>query len=413
MLRLNDTRTWSGTLRTAAAGLLTAGLLMGCGDATDTASETAPAGDTAAAAGEPGEAAATEDVAELQQAYDAGLDYLASLADGNHWKMQDHPSSAYTALAVTPFLERPGGMRESDRELVEGAVKFVADSIGEDGGVVQAQSPNYMTSVAIMAMAASENAEYEDEIARAAEYIKRLQFLEEGSLDYGGIGYGSDNTRSDLSNTQYALASLRAAGISEDDPAIQRIQGFLKRTQNRKENETAGEPTEWTDPKSGDVYVRSNDGGANYRPFNSKAGADDLPDGRKRLRSYGSMTFALLRCYHMAGVGLDDAAVQDAVKWIGDNWTLDRNPGMPEDQAHQGLFYMYMSMGKALPLAGIDQLETPNGTIDWRSEVGAKLLSLQAEDGSWVNAKASRWNEGDELLATAYALTALGASIER
>jgi squalene-hopene/tetraprenyl-beta-curcumene cyclase len=119
------------------------------------------------------------------------------------------------------------------------------------------------------------------------------------------------------------------------------------------------------------------------------------------------MTFALLRCYHLAGIGLDDGRVQDAVRWIERNWTLDHNPGMPEDQKYQGLYYMYATMGKALPLAGIDTVDVPGkGKLDWRKELSAELLKRQKEDGSWKN-EASRWWEGDPILATVYALTAL------
>ena len=35
----------------------------------------------------------------------------------------------------------------------------------------------------------------------------------EDDIYYGGIGYGSDPTQPDLSNTQFALESLRAAGV--------------------------------------------------------------------------------------------------------------------------------------------------------------------------------------------------------
>jgi squalene-hopene/tetraprenyl-beta-curcumene cyclase len=43
---------------------------------------------------------------------------------------------------------------------------------------------------------------------------------------------------------------------------------------------------------------------------------------------------------------------------------------------------------------------------DWRNELTNHLLSLQKENGSWVNAE-KRWYEGDPNMATAYALLTL------
>ena len=154
--------------------------------------------------------------------------------------------------------------------------------------------------------------------------------------------------------------------------------------------------------------MRGTDGGANYRPGDSKAGVDERPDGVRVTRSYGSMTFALLRCYHLAGLDDTDGRVKAAVGWIRENWSLDTNAGMPEENKTDGLFYYYASMAAALTEAGIDGIELPDGkTVDWRKDLAAKLGSLQAEDGSWVNPSSPRWMEGNSVLATAYALSAL------
>jgi squalene-hopene/tetraprenyl-beta-curcumene cyclase len=250
------------------------------------------------------------------------------------------------------------------------------------------------------------------QIDRAVESIKKFQFLDEKDPTYGGIGYGSDKTRSDLSNTQYALASLRAAGVPPSDPAFQRALTYLSRVQNRKENETFGEPTSWKDPKSGKTLVRSNDGGANYLPGDSKAGFDERPDGTGVLRSYGSMTYALLRCYHLAGLDGRDGRVQAAVGWVSRNWVLDRNPGMSEEQRGQGLYYYYATMAKALPLGNVEKLVGPEGrAIDWKAELAGHLLREQRPDGSWLNPE-PRWMESMPVLTTAYALQALAPCVK-
>src|SRR5207247_6474751 len=117
---------------------------------------------------------------------------------------------------------------------------------------------NYETSVVIMALAASRDPQWKPQIDKAAAYIKSLQYVDEKDPSYGGIGYGDDGPRSDKSNTQYALSALAAAGVPKDDPLYQKALLFLQRSQNRKENETPGEPKEWTDPATGKKVVRGN-----------------------------------------------------------------------------------------------------------------------------------------------------------
>jgi squalene-hopene/tetraprenyl-beta-curcumene cyclase len=248
-------------------------------------------------------------------------------------------------------------------------------------------------------------------LAKAVKFLRRMQFFEQGgdgrvvdkdNIRYGGMGYGSDPTQPDLSNTQFAVESLRAAGVSEDDPAMQRLLTYLDRAQNRKENETAGEPTEKKD-KEGRVLVRGNDGGAGYRPLDSKAGTVKRPDGKFEIRSYGSMTYALLKCQLFAGMKNDDPRVVDAVKWIEENYTWDENPGFDSPElGQQGLFYFFATGARALDMLALEKV----GTHDWRAELGAKLLGLQQEDGSWVNPN-DRWMEGLPEVATAFALQAL------
>jgi squalene-hopene/tetraprenyl-beta-curcumene cyclase len=44
--------------------------------------------------------------------------------------------------------------------------------------------------------------------------------------------------------------------------------------------------------------------------------------------------------------------------------------------------------------------------IDWRKELGQKLLNIQKANGSWSN-ETGRWMESDDVLVTSYTLMAL------
>ena len=241
-------------------------------------------------------------------------------------------------------------------------------------------------------------------------------------VEYGGVGYGAKGERSDLSNLQFAVQALRDTGLPADHEALQRAVQFLQRTQNLKgTNDFSGKVK---DPdREGQVLdvTSGDDGGAAYYPGNSAAGYLVLPDGKSVPRSYGSMTYALLKSYTLAGLPGDDPRVQGAVRWIQHNWDLATNPGadpaLGEKVKYQGLFYYYMVLAQALDLAGVktvavpgpanDQGEATTTEIDWRKALRAQLEGMQQPDGSWVNGKNGRWYESMPMLCTCYALAAL------
>ncbi|MEZ6046183.1 MAG: hypothetical protein R3C11_11560 [Planctomycetaceae bacterium] len=214
--------------------------------------------------------------------------------------------------------------------------------------------------------------------------------LESNDTSYGGAGYGS-HQRPDMSNTQFFLDALKAAGASEDDEAVQKALIFISRAQNLESeyNQTA-------------FAGKINDGGFFYTPAaGGETKAGETENGG--LRSYGSMTYAGLKSMIYAGLDKDDVRVAAALKWIKKYYTLDMNPGMGE----QGLFYYYQTFAKTLSVLEVDTIESADGTEhDWRAELISKLGELQRSNGSWVN-KADRWYEGDPNMVTAYTLLAL------
>jgi squalene-hopene/tetraprenyl-beta-curcumene cyclase len=148
--------------------------------------------------------------------------------------------------------------------------------------------------------------------------------------------------------------------------------------------------------------AKVNDGGFYYTPAAGGASMAGNTDNGG-LRSYASMTYAGLKSMIYAGVGPNDPRVKAAVTWIKKHYTLKSNPGLDQ----QGLFYYYHTFAKALDALGQDVIEDANGEKhNWRHELAAQLLSLQQDNGSWVNSQ-PRWNEGDPNLSTAYALLAL------
>ena len=161
---------------------------------------------------------------------------------------------------------------------------------------------------------------------------------------YGGAGYGNGK-RPDLSNTQMMLDAMHDAGVSADDPAMQRALAFVARTQNRK----ATNPSGWAQNGAGD-------GGFVYSPANGgeSFASDAAGEGRygeklavKSLRSYGSMTYAGFKSLLYAGLSKEDPRVKDAMAWIAAHFTFEENPGLGQ----QGYFYYVHAMSRALHAA--------------------------------------------------------------
>jgi squalene-hopene/tetraprenyl-beta-curcumene cyclase len=147
------------------------------------------------------------------------------------------------------------------------------------------------------------------------------------------------------------------------------------------------------------------------------AGYIELEGGRKIPRSYGSMTYALLKSYIFAGVPKDDPRVKAASEWLRRNYTLDVNPGFEaaEDPsaAFQGLFYYFSTMARTLEVAGEANIVDARGeSRSWRKDLAGRLVAIQRkDDGSWLNENSPRWYEGNPILATSYALLALGSCV--
>ena len=328
------------------------------------------------------------------------------------------PHAGYTALALGAIAASlPVDARAAD-PLVRSATAFLLKAQREDGGIGEAGAgsyDNYFTSATLMALAAVNDPATAAAREKMKGFLLTLQRKEEGRLK-GGFGYNTAKG-ADLSNAQFAIAALRAAGLPEDHEAMVKARAFLARVQNRSENEENKDASYDLEEKGIGIVkvVPGNDGSAGYEPGVSKAGLEKLPDGTYVARGYGSMTYALLKCYLLAGVPKEDERVQAAVKWLAKNYTWDENPGFTKsaedpkqkEAPYWGLFYYYMTAAKALQLAGIGKLETPSGPRDWRADLAQAILSRQQADGSWRNEKSPRWEEGDPLLTTSYAVIAL------
>lgn len=353
----------------------------------------------------------------LKDAIETGLGFLAKNQQEGMFGFSGYPDPGITAMALTAVMGASQKLDQEQPEYVDNGLAYLMSLQKENGGIFQHGLANYVTSASIMAFQRANDPKYEELIEKAAAFLVRLQADEdEGySLEedphYGGMGYGGDE-RPDLSNTQMSIEALRASGLDENHEAFEKAVAFLQKCQNLSEfNPTRVRlsPT--------DTLISGNDGGGFYAPGASKADFREISDGIFVARSYGSMTYALLKSYLLSGLEPNDRRVRAAVDWIQAHYTLEENPGFEQkkgrETGQQGLYYYFLTMARALDLLKVERVETPDGAShDWRRELKEKLLSLQREDGSWINQRAPRWFEGNPVLATSYALLVLDLCAE-
>lgn len=307
-----------------------------------------------------------------------------------------------TGVVVTGLLKN--GVKADDAPAAKG-IKFVESLVNaKEGHLAGNDNPtliNYKTSINVMALAAANKGDkYKAVIANAAKYLREYQWDENRGKDdksdfYGGAGYAGDKSRPDLSNTAFFLEALKEAGVSKDDPAFKKALVFVGRCQNLKsEFNTAP----WAEKNNdGSFAYTGANGGENRRSDDTKGD----------LAGYGSMTYAGIKSMIYCGVGKDDPRMKKALEWIGKNYTLDANPGMPEVNSQRGLYYYYHTFAKCMAALGDDTFTDAKGVKhDWRADLVAALAKRQKADGSWVN-ETDRWMEGDPNLVTGYALMAL------
>jgi hypothetical protein len=335
------------------------------------------------------------DPRDVQAVADKAAAYLRKTqsADGSYSARRTGPG--VSALVVAGLLRNGVG---PDDPVVAKTMAYLENSVKPDGGIYDRGLANYTTSVAIMTFKeANKGGKYDTILKNAAAFLKGLQYAnvksDPGDPKYGGLGYVA-GSRPDMSNTQYFLDAMQAAGVPKDDPAVQRALKFVSRCQNL--------PGETNDQPFAKKTTDDDRGGLTYIPFDVDDNPHKTPEGG--LRSLGAMTYGGLKSFLYAGVGKDDPRVKGALGWIRTHYTLSENSGMGQ----AGLFYYFHTFGKAMQALGEERFEDAKGVKhDWRAELFETLRKRQRDDGSFINPGDRSFGESDPNLATAFALLTL------
>ena len=327
---------------------------------------------------------------KLIASLERGAEFLrkAQKPDGT-W--ENHPG--VTAMVAAALLRQTGVPVEKSLQTTGKTLDYLKSLAKPDGGIYEKMIPHYITAVAVQALAAGKRPGDKATIEKARVYLAD-HLLDEGEgiakndKFYGGMGYGgtSDGGIADIISLEIGLRAMKEADLPANDPAWQKAIAFLQRTQNNKE--------------TNDQAWAANDGGFVYYPGYSQVDAT--------TQSYGSGTYAGLMSYAWANLQKNDRRVQNALKWIAANYTVEENPGI----GTKALYYYYMVFAKALQAMGDPIVVDTKGVAhNWRDDLGQKLLSLQRTDGSWVNSNPAEM-QGNPVLVTSFTMMAIEAILQ-
>ncbi|MSQ94553.1 MAG: hypothetical protein EXR98_08345 [Gemmataceae bacterium] len=329
--------------------------------------------------------------------------FLLSTQDKNDgWSTDKTPG--VTGIALTGLLKT--GQATPQDPAAQKALKYIEGLVNPEKKHIAGQDPkvqlqNYVTSINVMALIeARQDDKYKAVIGDAVAFLKKLQWDEDDGKDqtsdfFGGAGYDS-KSRPDLSNTQMFLDALKAAGVGPDDPAMKKALIFVGRCQNIK-GEHNDRPWAKIIGDGSFIYTAATGGATKVV---------DQPLDNGALPGYGSMTYAGVKSMIYCGVAKDDPRVKKAYEWIQNNYSVDKNPGMPDVRSQWGLYYYYNTMAKSLDALGIDHVIDNKGVKhDWRKDITEALAKRQLPGGNFRNVP--NWMEADENLVTGYALMAL------
>jgi len=311
---------------------------------------------------------------------DNGLAWLASVQqhDGS-WE----GSPGTTSLCLLAFLNN--NITEGN-DTVDDALVYLLGKIDKNwdaNNTPIGEDATYSVSMAILALKATMNGDYQDEIDSLGEWLVATQWDEDniwGAMNnsdpnYGGWRYGDASYDSDLSVTQWALMGLDAWGnLSKDDPVWTNALSFVEACQT---------------PSGGFVYMP-------HEGPKMRNGHDG---------SYGSMSAAGLWSLMLCGLNVSDARVVAAVDWLKQNYTWKENAYWGD----QWVYYYYLTLAKALTMVGMETIEVVNGTFAsdgvhvWLDDMVENLTAKKKLNESYWEGS----NDGGPELTTAYSLLSL------
>ena len=320
--------------------------------------------------------------ASIDEASKRGADWLVAHQDANGAFLpvarRDVCPVALTAMALSALC----GVDAAPDEAAPGlqAVQFLLQYQQADGGIYRPEQglPVYTSGVAAQALRAFHDRHETHLVAKALPpvelYVYR-QGVPESLVDAGqGTGTASDRS----AETAHELLQAQENISSDQRRALE----FIARCGSA-------------------IPAR--------RPVRTR-----IPGWSPPGASLGPFTYEDLLPFIYRPVKPEHQIAMRALEAVKSYYALEQNPDLTKrygqagfQPGSQGLYYYYLLLAKCLSVYEVPVVRLNDGqSRDWVRELKGTLLSLQHDEGYWVN-EDGHWWEDEPTLVTSYALLAL------
>jgi hypothetical protein len=344
--------------------------------------------------------------------------------DGS-WKSETHglvkTGQLYTAFILWTLMDVPAKIHPLPSEKVQKALDFIRKNLRKGVlGVADEyvlEYPNYATAYGLRVLVKNGDKKDKGLIQQMITYLVKQQFDEDRHIDslhvaYGGWGFGETRLAEgevghvDVSHTRRILQALQVTGYS--NPATyQKARRFLQILQKHPSN-TLQQPVVNMEDTLKKVFY---DGGFYYSsvvPAANKAKqAPATQTHQAYFRSYATATCDGLLSLWVIEKNKQNPAIQSAYQWLLKHPNLDSPEGIPTndpDQWHTVMFYYHLMVR-----AEVYKIFQTKG--DWKAKIFQLLKTKQHPNGSFANPLGARNKEDDPLLASAFVVVALVATL--
>ena len=223
-------------------------------------------------------------------------------------------------------------------------------------------------------------------ISQMTGFIAQAQH-DTGGWRYPGNPLGSEEADTDLSNTQYALLALEAAarcGIYVSDTVWEKALAYLVREQETEglEGHLLVENEAW-EPGQDEVPQFVKAAAAQVRGWAYQPGHVSLPTGAMTAAGVTGLCVTKERLWAVGKLDAKrrrtiDRALIDGLVWLGEFFTVDKNPEASDAPAQWHYYYLY-GLERAGVKAGVQYF----GPHHWYDKGARYLLSTQTKRGGW------------------------------
>lgn len=341
----------------------------------------------------------------------SGIEYLMSQqGEDGGWHSETYGSmrqgAAITSLVLYALSHAPPAEVERHRESIARACEFLRVGFSKKGFVANqdgsADFPTYATSLLLIASSRIELPLSEKERRTLAEFVAAAQLTQTrefgpDSIHHGGWDLmGAQRIIGQTSGTNVSISRIACEALAVADgkkyrPNLQRARVWAERIQ---------------DLSTGGFYFTP-DANSN----NNKALGDKDEDDAIKPRPYGTASCDGLLLLIATGVKTDHPRVAGVIKWLAKHSSVEAVPGFRGKAKKTGWqdglrFYYYSALSASLE-------HLPPELARARARAMASLLAKQQfEDGRWMNSS-DRMRENDPLIATSFAVIALGYVVSR